>query len=322
MRGFFKRIWSRQFLVFLLFLTLSAVFWVFTTLNEDYQEEIAIPVKLVNVPEHIVVTTDPPSHLLITVRDKGSALLVYKYMRTFSPVTIDFESHTSSTGFVSILASELAKQVMPQFYGSSQIGTIRPQQVDYYYSDGSSKRVPVRIDGSFKAKDTDAYISQVRHTPDSVTVFAPIAVLDTITEARTERLFLTSLTDTTNIDANLQFLPGVKFTPSQVRLSIIADHLVEKVVSVPVRQYCFPANKHLRTFPSVVNITFQTGMNLYHQITADDFHIMVSYEDLLRSPNRCHLTLKSIPHGVRHVRITPADVDYVIEDINTTEPSD
>ena len=42
---------------------------------------------------------------------------------------------------------------------------------------------------------------------------------------------------------------------------------------------------------------------------------VVNYADLLKNTdNRCHLSLKSVPIGVRRARINPADVEYVIED--------
>lgn len=319
MRKLLSLLWSRQFLVLLFFVALSATFWLFTALNEDYRDEIAIPVQIVNVPENTVITTDAPEHVYFTVRDKGATLLVYRYLRHFNPILIDFNAYPGVLGHVSIPTSDLMKQVSTQLYSSTQLSLLRPQQVEFYYNDGDRKRVPIKVVGTFKPKATDCYISQLRYTPDSVTVFAPRNILDTITTAYTTRLFLTDLADTTHLQAALQDVPGAKFSPDKVSLTIIADRLIEKKVSVPVRQYCFPAGKQLRTFPSRVEITFQTGMSLYQRITADDFHLMVSYEDLLGSPSRCHLTLKSVPPGVRHVQISPADVDFVIEDIPISE---
>ena len=64
-----------------------------------------------------------------------------------------------------------------------------------------------------------------------------------------------------------------------------------------------------------MSVTFQVGMHLYRYVTADQFVLVVNYESLLENQSsRCHLSLKSLPPGVRHVRISPQDVDYVIED--------
>ena len=85
---------------------------------------------------------------------------------------------------------------------------------------------------------------------------------------------------------------------------------------MPVRPVNFPASKQLRTFPATVKVTFQVGMGLYRKITSENFVLVVNYEDLLKNKSTyCHLSLKTIPEGVSHVRISPQDVEYVIEEI-------
>ena len=66
---------NRQFFAFLFFLLLSASFWLFQTVNEVYEQEFDIPVRLVDVPENVVITTELPAHVRITLRDRGVVLL-------------------------------------------------------------------------------------------------------------------------------------------------------------------------------------------------------------------------------------------------------
>jgi len=115
-------------------------------------------------------------------------------------------------------------------------------------------------------------------------------------------------------------VPGAKFVPQSARVTIITDRMIEKTVQVPVQGVNFPASKTLRTFPPKVNITFQVGMSQYKRITPESFVLVVNYADLLKNTdNRCHLSLKSVPIGVRRARINPADVEYVIEDSSPDE---
>lgn len=113
---------------------------------------------------------------------------------------------------------------------------------------------------------------------------------------------------------------GAKFVPNKVSVTFCVDRLVEKTVQVPVQQVNFPASKQLRTFPATVNVTFQVGMGLYRSITSENFVLVVNYEELLRNKtNVCHLSLKTTPTGVSHVRISPQDVEYIIEEIPEDE---
>ena len=76
----------------------------------------------------------------------------------------------------------------------------------------------------------------------------------------------------------------------------------------------FPPDKVLRTFPSKVQVTFQVGLSHFKAITAEDFFIGVTYEELLNNKGeKCPVKLKSVPRYVNHVRLNPQEVDYLIE---------
>ena len=74
-RRCFSILWNRQFLIFLFFLALSAVFWLFQALGETYEEDFQVPIELKNVPGNVVITTDLPQALHVSLRDKGSLLM-------------------------------------------------------------------------------------------------------------------------------------------------------------------------------------------------------------------------------------------------------
>ena len=70
-RNLLLRILNKQFLIFLFFLILSSVFWLIMTLNETYEKEMTIPLRLAGVPRKVVITDEPDSVVRFTVRDKG-----------------------------------------------------------------------------------------------------------------------------------------------------------------------------------------------------------------------------------------------------------
>ena len=90
---------------------------------------------------------------------------------------------------------------------------------------------------------------------------------------------------------------------------------------VPVIGLNFPAEKKLRTFPAQVNITFRIESGRYHKISSEDFVLSTTYEDLLDNTENSKLTLhlKTVPEGVSNVRISPKQVDYLIEQVAQEE---
>lgn len=319
LRRLFAKIWNKQFLKFLFFVALSTCFWLFQNLSSSYEMEFEIPVRLVNVPEKVVITSPPQTKMRVMLKDHGSTLLQYRYFMDFSPVAIDFSQYDQRSGHVAILTRELIKQVSKQLSSFTHVSSYRPDTIEYYYNYGAFKRVPVRLRGNFKAGG-QMRVSGVSLIPDSVSVYALESVLDTISAAYTTALEVNSLRSDTVFAVPIHGVRGAKFIPSQVKAKIYVDMITEKTVQVPVEMVNFPATKVLRTFPPRVNVTFQVGASKYNAINSDNFVIVVSYDELLdNTTGKFVPKLKTIPNGASHVRISPSEVEFVIEDILSPE---
>ena len=288
-------------------------------MEETYEEDYEVPIQLTHVPKNVVITTELPSDFHITLRDKGRLLLGYKYTRTFKPVNVDFNVYANASGHAFIRSSELRRQVSSQLLQGSQLLSVKPDTLEFYFNYGQCKRVPVVVQDRVKAEQMFS-ISKRSLNHDSVTVYASSHILDTLTAAYTQPIQLEELSDTTKIAQPFMKVNGIKYTPSQVDVTYCVDRLVEKTVNIPVHQVNFPASKQLRTFPATVNVTFQVSMGQYREITRDNFVIVINYEELLKNKgNQCKLRLKTIPQGVSHVRIVPETVEYIIEEVPEEE---
>ncbi|HIZ32470.1 MAG TPA: YbbR-like domain-containing protein [Candidatus Bacteroides merdigallinarum] len=307
---------SREFFIFLFFFFVAGGFWLLQTLNNDYETEFSVPVRLRKVPENVVITSEPVSKLQVRVKDKGTALLNYMLGKSFYPVTIDFPDYKGKNNRVRIYASNFSKEIAGQLKASTQLLSIKPDTLEYIFSTGVSKKVPVKLQGDVKA-GRQYYFPDTLFQPDSVLVYAPETMLDTIQAAYTQYLTLDEVADTVTRHLSLQAGKGVKFVPSTTQMTLPVDIYTEKTVEVPLRGINFPADKVLRAFPSKVQVTFQVGVSQFRQITAEDFHINVSYEELLDlGNNKYTVKLRSIPKGVNHVRFNPEQVDFLIEQVS------
>lgn len=306
---------SREFFVFLCFFFIAAGFWLLQTLNNDYVTEFSIPVRLRNVPENVVITSDPVSEVRVRVRDKGTVLLNYMLGKNFYPVILDFKNYTNMGNHVQVQTSQVQKWITGQLNASTALLSMKPDTLEYYYSTGVSKMIPVKLCGNVSAGE-QYYLPDTLFTPDSVRVYAPSDALDTMKVAYTLPLNLDNITDTLEREVTLSAPKGAKYIPASVKLTLPVDMYTEKTVEVPLRGVNFPADKVLRAFPSKIKISFQVGMGRFRQITADDFHLVVSYEELVRlGSEKYTVKLRTLPEGVSHVRFNPEQVDFLIEQI-------
>ena len=313
LRRFLSKLLNRNFLVFLFFLAMSASFWLFLALNDEYERDFSVSVKLRGVPENVVITTNLPPAFHVVLKDRGSQLLHYEYAG-LPTLTFDFKNYDQQSGHVVLSLSDVTKVLIQKLPITTKLVSYKPDKLEYYFNNGLNVRLPVQLRASLKAERLYG-ISSVRVIPDSVTVYASQGILDTLSGAATVPIYLSNLSESQERRIDLAKVRGVKFEPASVKLRINVDQMTEKTVLVPVKWVNFPASKTLRTFPSKVKIIFQVGMSMYRKITADDFTLVVNYADLLKETDgNVHLSLKSIPVGVSHVRIVPNDVDFLIED--------
>ena len=313
-RNFLQSPQCREFLLFLFFLFIASSFWILQTLNDEYETEVSIPLRIKNVPESVVFTSDIPQSLNLKLEDKGTVLVKYKIGNRFSPITLDFEEFLQKGNHIRLLSTDLTKKIQSQLVVSTHVKEIKPDTLEIIYTQGEGKKVPVRIK-EVPIPRRQYYIVGQSMTPDSITVYAPQNILNSIHEVYTQNTGLSDIADTTNFSLAITPIKGAKFIPNKVDVSFYADILTEKTVSVPVQGFHFPAEKQLKTFPSKVNVTFQVGMQQFKHITAEDFIVGVSYDTLMSntSKDHCQVEIMEAPSNISHIRLSPTSVEYLIE---------
>ena len=214
-----------------------------------------------------------------------------------------------------MLSNTYNKSITAQLANSTTVVAIEPDTIDYYYSEGKSKKVPVRLQGRV-SPGQQYYISDTIFNPAQVTVYAPQGALDTVKAAYTQFFEDTQIEDTLRRQVELVSGRGVKFVPDVVEVTLPVDIYTEKSVEVPIEGVNFPAGKTLRAFPSKVKVTFHVGLTKYLDIKPEDFRILVTYEELRKlDGEKYQVKLKKQPKGVSQVRFYPAQIDFLIENV-------
>lgn len=307
---------SKSFLTFLFFLTLSTAFWCFEAFKEVNTVEISVPLRLTNVPENVVVTTELPKDVRITLRDKNSSLFFYRYFQTMAPVEIDFSHYANPSCHVRLPKEDVRRGLKSNFETSTELLGLRPDTLEYFYSYGTSKTVDTRLQGKLAPADGYYIVRQELH-PALATVYATERQLDTISAALTLPYYHTDLTESFSTQIYLQDVKGAKFLPDTVRLSVEVDRLVEKTLALPVQPLNFPEDVRLRTFPMKVNVTFQVGMKEFRNVTEADFKLVLDANDLTdATANTCAVRIVEQPAAAFRLRLSQSEVEFLIEKSN------
>jgi hypothetical protein len=314
---------NREFLIFLFFLALSGIFWLMMTLNENYEREVAIPVRIVNVPKEVMLTSEAQDTVRMIVRDKGIVILAYLYSKDIQPIDINFKLYDRGNGTGVVSPAELQKLANRKLGSSSKIIAVNTSKLVFFYNTGASKRVPVRWSGRVIPENL-YFISRVEYWPDSVTIFASEKMLDSIKTVYTEPLNYVNFHDTLLVECRMRKIEGVKIQPDRIRIGFFTDVLTEeRMNNIPVVGINMPEGKVLRTFPAKVSVKFVTGVSIFRTLKASDFLIVADYNEIKNNPaEKCNIYLKQMPNGISHAQLEIKQVDYLIEEPPTLAEPD
>ena len=301
---------NKEFLIFLFFLALSGAFWLLMTLNETMEREFKIPMRLSGVPRNAVITGELPDTVRVTVRDKGFTLVTYD----FRPLVFRFSNYADEDeGKGMIPLTDVQKQVLSQMYGSSKLLQVKPGAFDFYFTYGTSKKVPVVFRGKITTSKS-YYLAHTEFYPSMVTVYANKQQLDKLQTVEIEPFNYRNLQDTIRQAVKIRKIRGVKIVPPTVRLSVYPDVLTEEAIDVPITAINMPPGMVLRTFPSKVTVRFTIGASLFRTIKPNLFKVVVDYEELAANPSdKCTLQLRSVPRSVSKASLEIDRVDYLLE---------
>ena len=301
---------NKEFLIFLFFLALSGAFWLLMTLNETMEREFKIPMRLTGVPGNAVITGELPDTVRVTVRDKGFTLVTYD----FRPLVFRFSNYADEDeGKGVIPLTDVQKQVLSQMYGSSKLLQVKPGAFDFYFTYGTSKKVPVVFRGRITTNKS-YYLAHTEFYPSIVTVYANKQQLDKLQTVEIEPFNYRNLQDTIRQAVKIRKIRGVKIVPPTVRLSVYPDVLTEEAIEVPITAINMPPGMVLRTFPSKVTVRFTIGASLFRTIKPNLFKVVVDYEELAANPSdKCTLQLRSVPRSVSKASLEIDRVDYLLE---------
>lgn len=307
---------GRDMLLFAFFFVVSLGFWLLQKLNDTFEAQIRVPLELVGVPEGTIITSPLPSEVVVTVMDRGTNL--FRYMqrsKALTPIRLDFSAYDngSAASKVSVPLADVQRAFQQQMASSTQVQQLRPSKFEFHYNRGMCRRLPVKYTGTVSTVQQN-YLQGVTISPDSVMVYAPSSILDTMQYAYTVRHDVTGLDRTSTYDIPMASVTGMKAVPGSVRLTAHVDYYTEQTVSVPVVGLNFPADVRLRTFPAKVTIKYRVGASNAGRIKPDNFVLVATYEELYNNDKqKFALQLKSIPQGVSNVRIYPREIDYLLE---------
>lgn len=308
---------DRRIVIFALCLFIATALWFLNALSKDYSTTVSYPVKFVNPPRNMFLTSNPPAKFQLNVNAHGFSLLRHKLSLSSSPIVLDLttirqeEDGTSNT--ITVQTQNLISRFSDQVSSEITITDITPQVLTLIFDSLETKMVSVEANIKKEFKSQFYQKGAITVKPESIQISGPATALDTIQSLKTE---LTEIKDiNTDIERTVRVShpENTRVSEERITIQIPVERFTEKEISLPIQVKNKPETTSIKLFPSEAKISFLVGMSEYENITAADFKAFVDYNEADHDAETLKIEIESKPPYIQMLRISPQNVEFLVE---------
>ncbi len=304
---------SKDVLSFLIFLLLSAAFWLVNALEKERVMILKVPLTYAGVPEDVIFENEMPRMVRVQVRDLGKNLWFY-HLNPLSEVSIVLKHQFMEQGLVSITNTSMQKIISDRLLPTTAILDIEPANFVGAYVRQHQKKVPVILQTLINTEHQYMLCNRPIFSPDSVIVYGPDHVLDTIHSVSTQVLELKQVNESVRSSVELISIPSLRFSENKVIVDVCVVMFTEKSVELTVHIINSPENINLRSFPATVKATFNIRVSHYNEFDVNDIHVVVDYKEIEKNNlSRKRLRVINNKPYISNIRIEPEEVEFLLE---------
>lgn len=300
-----------DFVLFLIFVCISTLFWFVLAANDSAQDSFNVKVSISNVPDSVTFISDIPERVHISVRDKGTNL----WRNHWRPPTInvDFRDY-GENGVLRFSKDDIASSLKSQFGKTATITSISIDSLYLDYTTNKGKRVPVVVDASITAASGSVISGELKPRPSSVYVYGEKSVLDTIHSVHTSLLSLKDISESCKVDVEMRKIANAKIIPSKVEVGVTVEPLVKKEAMITITAINVPQGRNLLLFPSKIPVDYYVAMSHLGDDDDPDVELTVDYNDLSKSSSssRLGVTIARFPSRLQNLTLKTDSVEYTV----------
>lgn len=298
-------------MLFLIFVCVSALFWLILALNDSAQNNFNVNIRFVNIPDSVTFISDVPEKLHVSVSDKGTNLWRNGYLKHPS-INIDFKEY-SSDGVLRYSYNDLISSLRETFGGSATITSVSLDSLQLFYSTSPGKRVPIVVNCKVFPASGSTLEGNVKTSPGSVYLYGAKNILDTIHYVITEPVTLRDISETTSLEVKIKKIRDTRVLPSKVMLTVPIEPLVRKEAMVTLESINVPEGVDLLLFPSKIPVEYYVAMSRLNEDEDKNIHLIVNYEDIKNtSGGKLKVEKQDFPERLMNFTLRTDSVEYAV----------
>jgi YbbR domain-containing protein len=302
-----------DWLVLLICLITAVMLW--WQINSQHTRRYEMDVRLRFVlADSLRISDESPDHIQVTFFCKPGDYSKIRDKLTDPYIQLDLlpvPEQKIATEILRIKATQLLKEWEVQsvsVYPESDSLTFKLHSTHF-------KKVKVVLDSEIAFYPGYEWINPPLLTPDSITLFGPKGMIDTITSWPTEKITLSGIRDTVHQMIKLKATGNAQFSLSHefIDVQILVEQFTEKEMKLPIHIMSQDKAKQtqFRSIPSQAIVYAKIPVDSFQILTENDIQIGI-YSDSARI-DKVPLTIQVIakPDYVRSVKLYPKFAEII-----------
>ena len=310
---------NQRMVIFFICFCIASLFWYLNALKKTYTVELSFPVKYTNMPVNKILVNEPPKQFTFSVNSYGFTILRYKLSMAFTPIVFNVNDFTDrrmeSQGETNYkiptrphlqrLSSQLSKELT--------VLSISPDTLFFQFNEIISRKIAVDPHVNVEYKKQFFPEQDIYCEPDSVLIFGPMSIIDTINSIPTILKTYKNLARNIQETIPLETYKQVSIEPNKVQLMIYVAEYTEKKLTIPITIKNLPPDVKVNLFPDNIAMSFMVRLNDFSKIENRNFSVTVDYKDIINKTNLLPINIESQPEDLRMLSYTPDVIEYLIE---------
>ncbi len=305
----------KNFIIFLVFVLVSSVFWFLIALSKEYTTTISYPVKFTSLPKDRILVEKLPENIQLQIAGNGFDLLKYEFSGFIFPYIIDYSkisNHNHSNHF-HLQTTTLLNQFRQKFPSNVTVQDIFPKTLTFTFSSMIKKKLPVEANILYRLAKQYVVHDKVLISPNYVIAKGPKAIIDTMKVAKTEQYDLKILDKPIKKILSLKKTKLVSYSADKVVLFLNVQQYTESVIKVPIVIKNMPDSLSIKFIPDKISVRYKSTLDHFKEILPKQFKAIANFSSItLSKDTKIPIVLEETPKEAFDISFSPKKVSFLL----------
>lgn len=283
---------------------MALLLWFHVATEKVYEYTKSFPMKILNIPEELILSQEVPEEIQVKIRGKGKELLKLVLMEKKN-LQIDIGDFRVGENNYSFKPEEIP---IPERLDLKVGEILSPKSIKINLDRLIEKKVPIRSQIQILPEEGYLQVGEFSIHPHEVIISGPRGLVRRIRSIQTEKKVLESVTEPISDQIGLILPQGHNLELSFGEVNFSAD--IQKAVgkeipSVPVRPVNLPQGRKVKVQPDSINVVIFGAENVVNQLTIDQIKVTINCAGVKRNKETKLQPFVKLPPLVSLIRTEP-----------------